>query len=164
MFYYFHTDKTDMNTSRSSRERDRTVRQPLLDNTPPGILSGHSPGSAKYSKLENQSDNMPIFGTGKISQHNSLQFREEDENFEDIEDPMASMKGGSAQIGIDMGGQGEETSKKPESLYLKVISKMQNVAEVVRKCKYVSNGNRHWTMMMILYFVLIVIIILVFVL
>lgn len=79
-----------------------TYFQPLLDNSPVRVSNSHS--TAKYSKLENETDSPQRFLGNTLSQQDYLT-RQQEEHLEAISDSLGSLKTVSRHIGIELDEQ-----------------------------------------------------------
>ncbi|CAH1099045.1 unnamed protein product [Psylliodes chrysocephalus] len=143
------------------RDKDRTARQPLLDNSPVRVTNSHS--TTKYSKLENDLDSPHRqFLNDTISQQQYLT-RQHDEHLEAISDSLGSLKTVSRHIGVELDEQAgmlDEFGTELESTDSKLDSTMKKVAKVLR----LSNDSRQWTVIIVLVVILLIVIILFFIL
>ncbi|PSN31361.1 hypothetical protein C0J52_23832, partial [Blattella germanica] len=101
------TMKDKMNISRG-RDRDRTARQPLLENSPVRVPTTH--GTTKYSKLENELDSPNRqFLDDTLQQQNHI-VRTQDEQLDMISDSIGTLKTVSRQIGSELDEQAVPTA------------------------------------------------------
>ncbi|XP_071445920.1 syntaxin-6 [Hetaerina americana] len=159
--------KEKMNISRG-RDRDRTVRQPLLENSssPVHVVGGGgggggagSHGTTKYSKLENEEADSPSrqFGDDRGQLQGALA-RSPNEHSSEHESP-ATLKTVSHQIGNELDEQAvmlDEFGNELENNESKIDSTMKKVAKVL----HISNDRRQWIAIGVLSGVMVVVIIL----
>lgn len=86
-----------------NRDRDRTARQPLLDNSPVRVSNSHS--TTKYSKLENELDSPQRQFLGDTLAQQDYITRQQDEHLEAISDSLGSLKTVSRHIGVELDEQ-----------------------------------------------------------
>lgn len=124
-------DKMNLN---KNRDRDKTARQPLLENlaSPPRIMS-HGP--TKYSKLENEIDSPNRQFLDDTLSQQSRMFREQDEQLEIIDDSVGTLKTVSRQIRNELDEQAvmlDDFGYELESMDSKLNSTMSKMAKVLR--------------------------------
>lgn len=87
-----------------NRDRDRTARQPLLDNNSPArVPNTHS--TTKYSKLQNELDSpQRNFLNDTLAQQDYMT-RQQEEQLEVISNSLGSLKTVSRHIGIELDEQ-----------------------------------------------------------
>lgn len=148
--------KDKMNISRG-RERDRTARQPLLENSPVRVPSSH--GTTKYSKLENELDSPNRqFLDDTLQQQNHI-VRTQDEQLDMISDSVVTLKTVSRQIGNELDEQAvmlDEFGNELENTDSKLDTTMKKVAKVL----HMSNDRRQWIAIAVLSGIMVVVIIL----
>ncbi|XP_018565804.1 syntaxin-6 [Anoplophora glabripennis] len=151
-------EKINMNRN---RDKDRTARQPLLDNSPVRVANSH--GTTKYSKLENDLDSpQRQFLNDTLSQQQYLT-RQQEDHLEAISDSLGSLKTVSRHIGVELDEQAgmlDEFGTELENTDSRLDSTMKKVAKVLR----MSNDRRQWTVIIILVVILIIVITLFFIL
>lgn len=134
--------KDKMNINRNT-DRDRTARQPLLENisSPPRIMS-HGP--TKYSKLENEIDSPNRqFLNDTLSQQNRM-FMEQDEQLEIIGDSVGTLKTVSRQIGNELDEQAvmlDDFGYDLENMDSKLNSTMSKMSKVLRLSSGKGGGS-----------------------
>lgn len=148
--------KEKMNFSRG-RDRDRTARQPLLENSPIRVATSH--GTTKYSKLENEMDspNRHFLDT-TLSQQNHL-VSTQDEQLDRISHSIGSLKTVSRQIGSEIDEQAvmlDDFGTELETTESKLDSTMKKVAKVL----HMSNDRRQWIAIAVLSGILLLVIML----
>ncbi|KAJ8922218.1 hypothetical protein NQ315_004155 [Exocentrus adspersus] len=171
--------KEKINMSKN-RDRDRVVRQPLLDSSPVRVANSHT--TTKYSKLENDIDSpQRQFLNDTLSQQQYMT-RQQEDHLEAISDSLGSLKTVSRHIGVeldDQAGMLDEFGTELENTESKLDSTMKKVAKVLRMSngkfhfKYntlqvslmsTKNYRRQWTVIIILVVILIIVISLFFIL
>ncbi|KAK9711958.1 Syntaxin 6, N-terminal [Popillia japonica] len=146
-------DKLSMN---KNKDRDRLVRQPLLESSPIRLVNSH--GTTKYSKLENEVDSPQRFLSDTLSQQQYMA-RQQEEQLEAIGDSLGSLKTVSRHIGSEIDEQAvmlDEFGTDLENTDSKLDSTMKKMAKVLR----MSNDRRQWTAILILSVILVIVIIL----
>ncbi|KAF6200934.1 hypothetical protein GE061_005381 [Apolygus lucorum] len=148
--------KDKMNYSRG-RDRDRTARQPLLENSPVRAATSH--GTTKYSKLENEMDSPNRhFMDSTIMQQNHL-MQSQDDQLDLISHSIGSLKTVSRQIGSELDEQAvmlDEFGSELENTESKLDSTLKKVAKVL----HISNDRRQWIAIGVLTCILIIVIML----
>jgi len=148
--------KDKMNISRG-RERDRTARQPLLENSPVRVPTSH--GTTKYSKLENELDSPNRqFLDDTLQQQNHI-LRTQDEQLDMISDSIGTLKTVSRQIGSELDEQAvmlDEFGNELENTDSKLDTTMKKVAKVL----HMSNDRRQWIAIAVLSGIMVIVIIL----
>jgi len=150
-------DKINMNRG---RDRDKTARQPLLDQSPVRVLSSHSHGTTKYSKLENELDSPNRFLSDTLATQNYMT-RQQDEQLEAIGDSLSSLKTVSRHIAVEIDEQAgmlDEFGTEMEHTESKLDVTMKKLA----KAMHMSNDRRQWTAIIILSVILVIVILLFF--
>ncbi|XP_015609248.1 syntaxin-6 isoform X1 [Cephus cinctus] len=129
--------KDKMNLSRG-RDRDRTARQPLLDNSPARVPVSH--GTTKYSKLENEIDSPNRqFLDDTLLQQNSM-MHQQDEQLDMIGESIGTLKTVSRQINSELDEQAvmlDDFGNELEVTDSKLDATMKKMAKVL----HMSNGN-----------------------
>uniref|UniRef100_A0A1B6M580 t-SNARE coiled-coil homology domain-containing protein n=1 Tax=Graphocephala atropunctata TaxID=36148 RepID=A0A1B6M580_9HEMI len=152
--------KEKMNFSRG-RDRDRTARQPLLENSPVRMATSH--GTTKYSKLENEMDSPHRhFLDSTLGQQNLL-ISAQDDQLERITHSLGSLKTVSRQIGSELDEQAvmlDDFGTEMENTDSKLDSTMKKVAKVL----HMSNDRRQWIAIAVLSCILFVVIMLLIIL
>uniref|UniRef100_A0A0A9WJV0 Syntaxin-6 n=3 Tax=Lygus hesperus TaxID=30085 RepID=A0A0A9WJV0_LYGHE len=148
--------KEKMNYSRG-RDRDRTARQPLLENSPVRAATSH--GTTKYSKLENEMDSPNRhFMDSTVMQQNHL-LQSQDDQLDLISHSIGSLKTVSRQIGSELDEQAvmlDEFGSELDNTESKLDSTMKKVAKVL----HISNDRRQWIAIGVLTCILIIVIML----
>ncbi|XP_049864471.1 syntaxin-6 isoform X2 [Schistocerca gregaria] len=150
------TMKDKMNISRG-RDRDRTARQPLLENSPVRVPSTH--GTTKYSKLENELDSPNRQFLDDTLQQQNHMLRSQDEQLDIISDSVGTLKTVSRQIGNELDEQAvmlDEFGNEMENTDSKLDSTMKRVAKVF----HISNDRRQWIAIGVLSGIMVIVIIL----
>lgn len=150
------TMKDKMNISRG-RDRDRTARQPLLENSPVRVPSTH--GTTKYSKLENELDSPNRQFLDDTLQQQNHMLRSQDEQLDIISDSVGTLKTVSRQIGNELDEQAvmlDEFGNEMENTNSKLESTMKRVAKVF----HISNDRRQWIAIGVLSGIMVIVIIL----
>ncbi|GJQ70756.1 Syx6 [Trypoxylus dichotomus] len=146
-------DRLNMNRN---KDRDRLVRQPLLESSPIRLVNSH--GTTKYSKLENEVDSPQRFLNDTFNQQQYIA-RQQDEQLEAIGDSLGSLKTVSRHIGAELDEQAvmlDEFGTDLENTDSKLDSTMKKMAKALR----MSNDRRQWTAIIILSVILVIVIIL----
>ncbi|XP_033223716.1 syntaxin-6 isoform X1 [Belonocnema kinseyi] len=129
--------KDKMNLSRG-RDRDRTARQPLLDNSPARVPVNH--GTTKYSKLENEIDSPNRqFLDSTMHQQQSM-MHQQDEQLDMIGESIDTLKTVSRQINSELDEQAvmlDDFGNELEVTDSKLDATMKKMAKVL----HMSNGN-----------------------
>ncbi|XP_033223717.1 syntaxin-6 isoform X2 [Belonocnema kinseyi] len=148
--------KDKMNLSRG-RDRDRTARQPLLDNSPARVPVNH--GTTKYSKLENEIDSPNRqFLDSTMHQQQSM-MHQQDEQLDMIGESIDTLKTVSRQINSELDEQAvmlDDFGNELEVTDSKLDATMKKMAKVL----HMSNDRRQWVAIGVLTAILIVLIIL----
>ncbi|XP_054276023.1 syntaxin-6-like [Macrosteles quadrilineatus] len=152
--------KEKMNFTRG-RDRDRTARQPLLENSPVRVATSH--GTTKYSKLENEADSpQRHFLDSTLAQQNQL-INGQDDTMERISHTIGSLKTVSRQIGSELDEQAvmlDDFGTEMENTESKLDSTMKKVAKVL----HMSNDRRQWIAIAVLSCILLVVVMLLIIL
>lgn len=93
-------EKINMN---KNRDKDRTARQPLLDNSPVRVSNSHS--TTKYSKLENELDSPQRQFLGDTMSQQDYITRQQEDHLEAISDNLGTLKTVSRHIGVELDEQ-----------------------------------------------------------
>ncbi|XP_034942266.1 syntaxin-6 isoform X2 [Chelonus insularis] len=148
--------KDKMNLSRG-RDRDRTARQPLLDNSPTRALINH--GTTKYIKLENEVDSPSRqFLEDTLQQQNQM-IRQQDDQLDMIGESIGTLKTVSRQINSELDEQAvmlDDFGNEMEVTDSKLDATMKKMAKVL----HMSNDRRQWVAIGILTAILVLLIIL----
>ncbi|XP_015609249.1 syntaxin-6 isoform X2 [Cephus cinctus] len=148
--------KDKMNLSRG-RDRDRTARQPLLDNSPARVPVSH--GTTKYSKLENEIDSPNRqFLDDTLLQQNSM-MHQQDEQLDMIGESIGTLKTVSRQINSELDEQAvmlDDFGNELEVTDSKLDATMKKMAKVL----HMSNDRRQWVAIGVLTAILVFLIIL----
>ncbi|XP_051161965.1 syntaxin-6 [Leptopilina boulardi] len=149
--------KDKMNLSRG-RDRDRTARQPLLDNNSPARVPV-SHNTTKYSKLENEMDspNRQFLDTTMHQQH--IMLRQQDEQLDMIGDSIDTLKTVSRQINTELDEQTVMLDDFGNELEV-TDSKLDATMKKMSKVLHMSNDRRQWVAIGVLTAILIVLIVL----
>jgi len=152
--------KEKMNFTRG-RDRDRTARQPLLENSPVRVATSH--GTTKYSKLENEADSpQRHFLDAALAQQNQL-ISGQDDTMERISHTIGSLKTVSRQINSELDEQAvmlDDFGTEMENTESKLDSTMKKVAKVL----HMSNDRRQWIAIVVLSCILLVVVMLLIIL
>uniref|UniRef100_A0A1B6C7E3 t-SNARE coiled-coil homology domain-containing protein n=2 Tax=Clastoptera arizonana TaxID=38151 RepID=A0A1B6C7E3_9HEMI len=148
--------KDKMNFNRG-RDRDRTARQPLLENSPVRVATSH--GTTKYSKLENEMDSPNRhFLDATLAQQRDL-ILDQDNTLDRISHSIGSLKTVSRQIGSEIDEQAvmlDDFGTELENTESKIDSTMKKVAKVL----HLSNDRRQWIAIAVLSGILLLVIML----
>ncbi|XP_063227264.1 syntaxin-6 isoform X1 [Bacillus rossius redtenbacheri] len=148
------TMKEKMNISRG-RDRDRTARQPLLENSPARVPSSH--GTTRYSKLENELDSPNRQFLDSTLQQQGGMLRAQDDQLDLISDSVGTLKTVSRQITSELDEQAgmlDEFGNELENTDSKIDSTMKKVAKVL----HMSNDRRQWIAIAVLTLIMIIVI------
>ncbi|XP_057334382.1 syntaxin-6 isoform X1 [Microplitis mediator] len=129
--------KDKMNLSRG-RDRDRTARQPLLDNSPTRAPVNH--GTTKYSKLENELDSPSRQFLEDTLQQQGQMIRQQDDQLDMIGESIGTLKTVSRQINSELDEQAvmlDDFGNEMEVTDSKLDATMKKMAKVL----HMSNGN-----------------------
>ncbi|KAK0181031.1 hypothetical protein PV327_003353 [Microctonus hyperodae] len=130
--------KDKMNLSRG-RDRDRTARQPLLDNNSPARAPINH-GKTKYSKLENEVDSPSRQFLDDTLQQQGQMLRQQDEQLDMIGESIGTLKTVSRQINSELDEQAvmlDDFGNELEATDSKLDATMKKMAKVL----HMSNGN-----------------------
>ncbi|XP_074115337.1 syntaxin-6-like isoform X1 [Cotesia typhae] len=129
--------KDKMNLSRG-RDRDRTARQPLLDNSPARAPVNHE--TTKYSKLENELDSPSRQFLEDTLQQQGQMIRQQDDQLDLIGESIGTLKTVSRQINSELDEQAvmlDDFGNEMEVTDSKLDATMKKMAKVL----HMSNGN-----------------------
>ncbi|CAH0391243.1 unnamed protein product [Bemisia tabaci] len=147
--------KDKMNFARG-RDKDRIVRQPLLDTSPVRVASSHT--STKYSRLDNQLDSPNRqFLTG-LGQQSSM-LAAQDAQLDMIAESIGTLKTVSHHINTELDEQAVMLDDFGHELGV-VESKLDTTLKKVSKVLHISNDRRQWMTILVLSGLLVIIIIL----
>ncbi|XP_044587528.1 syntaxin-6 isoform X2 [Cotesia glomerata] len=148
--------KDKMNLSRG-RDRDRTARQPLLDNSPARAPVNH--GTTKYSKLENELDSPSRQFLEDTLQQQGQMIRQQDDQLDLIGESIGTLKTVSRQINSELDEQAvmlDDFGNEMEVTDSKLDATMKKMAKVL----HMSNDRRQWVAIGVLTAILVLLIIL----
>ncbi|XP_043286668.1 syntaxin-6 isoform X2 [Venturia canescens] len=148
--------KDKMNLSRG-RDRDRTARQPLLDNSPARVPLNH--GTTKYSKLENEVDSPNRQFVESTMQQQTAMMRQQDDQLDMIGESIGTLKTVSHQINSELDEQAvmlDDFGNELEVTDSKLDATMKKMAKVL----HMSNDRRQWVAIGVLTAILVLLIIL----
>ncbi|XP_011299318.1 syntaxin-6 isoform X1 [Fopius arisanus] len=129
--------KDKMNLSRG-RDRDRTAREPLLDNSPARPPVNH--GTTKYSKLENEVDSPSRQFLDETMQQQGIMMRQQDDQLEMIGESIGTLKTVSRQINSELDEQAVMLDDFGNELEV-TDSKLDVTMKKMAKVLHMSNGN-----------------------
>ncbi|KAG8041611.1 hypothetical protein G9C98_002904 [Cotesia typhae] len=148
--------KDKMNLSRG-RDRDRTARQPLLDNSPARAPVNHE--TTKYSKLENELDSPSRQFLEDTLQQQGQMIRQQDDQLDLIGESIGTLKTVSRQINSELDEQAvmlDDFGNEMEVTDSKLDATMKKMAKVL----HMSNDRRQWVAIGVLTAILVLLIIL----
>ncbi|XP_012279291.1 syntaxin-6 [Orussus abietinus] len=129
--------KDKMNLSRG-RDRDRTARQPLLDNSPAHVPA--SRGTTKYSKLENEMDSPNRQYLEDTLQTQNVAMHQRDGHLEVVGENTSPLGTGSRQINSELDEQAVMLDDFGNELDV-ADSKLDATMKKMAKVLHMSNGN-----------------------
>lgn len=148
--------KDRMNLSRG-RDRDRTARQPLLDNSPARVPVNH--GTTKYSKLENEMDSPNRQFLADTAQQQNAMMGQQDEQLDMIGESIGTLKTVSRQINSELDEQAVMLDDFGNELEV-TDSKLDTTMKKMAKVLHMSNDRRQWIAIGVLTAILVLLIVL----